>query len=1775
MPLNTHGQLNAIELHDALRERLVDLSLDSCFVRDADVGAACREVWSGPAGSGGIVGDLWVELTPPARQSDRSLDDLVAERCFPELLRDRLNERQAVPGDRLLYTHQLDAIRAATSMADDPCRRPAFVVTAPTGGGKTEAFLLPMLADLYRAPQPSPPGGGVQCILLYPMNALVNDQVDRLYEWLRGHAPDDGAPRSYPTLFHFTSETPEDRSRANRLGIDRDDFDACRFLTRQEARGRERAEDLRAIDPADPPLPVPDILITNYSMLEYMLCRPQDAVFFGSNLRTVILDEAHLYTGTLGAEIALLLRRVLLRCGKTADEVLQIATSATIGDGDADALRSFASALFTKDPNLVTVIQGEPAELDLPGDSEPQKPACAGDIAATEALTAPTLRLDTDGRAVLSEDADQCERLRSPLRLLVNAAVVSDAYEQSQGKPAILLSRVLPRAPIIRQLAQVLRENSGRMPLTTLSQQLWSDHATDEDRVEATRRLLELGAAAREAPGSYPAVPHRLHALVRAPDGLEVCTNPSCDGPPAHKHPRMGCLQTGGSDHCTYCGALTASLFRCGNCGEDLLAWEADLGGRYRPARLRRPEATDDDDADQIPLGTLTPRDGGTNQRNLGGLTVYLTEGRCPRCNYDRPNAGGRRAIGPFVVPTSLGLSVVAETTLTALPPFPGAGTDYLPAQGRRLLAFSDSRREAARLGPSLTHQHEIQLFRAALWSASEDLVDVQKASDLVARRRRQLHRAEDEEEREQAQQDLEEAENRLNTARQGSTPAQVGTLLAEHCSLIAQLLDAESSYLHHLPWTPADVNLDKWQWTLNREEVMKGIPQRLALELASPQPSQTSISTIGAIELVYPGLEQVEPPDGLIGALPTRDARTVIQACWNDLLACLCDTLRIDGAVTAGEDDEHYRFGARVTIGRRALKDTAVTKPGRNLYMRFVGETDRQRRVRLVLDVFRNAKAELPTDDARALLRDIFDALAANARGVAGGANLTWLCREAIPMGGQDHVSLRIDFLELRLRRPEGLFRSASSGQLAFRSVHGCAPGCSDLEPVTQGDLDEDPRWGRSRRELSASPVFSIGLWASEHSAQLGPRENRRVQDLFRSGVRNVLSSTTTMELGVDIGGLSAVLASNVPPGKANYIQRAGRAGRRADGSSAVVTFAHPRPYDRAVFVDFGKYLGRPLRRPTILLERDRVVLRHANAFLLGECFRRLQGDTAQGAMQAYGTMGGLCGCTAPPWWGLRDRAKPPAPGVICGVHEQVLARLNEMADDVPDGLRVLLEGTPMAQADLAALVLAAEDGFKSAVENWLDGYNALLAEWNEVPDDAALKRQANAITQQIRQLVEITVIEHLAECQVLPRYGFPIGVLKLQVREPREDNDARSRVEDAYRLERRGLLALGDYVPGSEVIAGGKLVQSAGILKHWAGAEVPSDVPGQRGWSRECQSKHFHHSPQRDGFEEHCPTCGRDWSGPPQALFEPRYGFTSAGWIRPRLAIGSPDRVGRTVRATVTFGHPDGTRPFENLGGVARLRALYRQDGEVLALNPGDKELGFAICYKCGYAASEEHVGVLGVQLPARFADHRPVWAGPGWTHRCWGREGDAPVLRNQTLAAFETTDVLLIDFSRVAPLEATDQALMLTVGYALLRAGADLLDVDSRDLDVLPVPTDGDAWAPALYDNVPGGAGHVLELASSLAREWLLRAREVLWVSEEHDRRCGSGCLDCILGFDTQAAAERGVLKRREACDLLRQILQPPAGADGPPPTPCEAAPDDPDDGEEIVRGWLGAP
>ena len=701
-------------------------------------------------------------------------------------------------------------------------------------------------------------------------------------------------------------------------------------------------------------------------------------------------------------------------------------------------------------------------------------------------------------------------------------------------------------------------------------------------------------------------------------------------------------------------------------------------------------------------------------------------------------------------------------------------------------------------------------------------------------------------------------------------------------------------------------------------------------------------------------------------------------------------------------------------------------------------------------------------------LLRSCFEQLLEAAR----SNSLPWLSADQRQAQGSNPVdAIRLDFFGLGLRRPTTVFRCRTTGHVWPRSVAGCAPdtGCEGtLDAVEPAELDNDTRLGRRRREYRRSPIFKMGLWAEEHSAQLDPKENRRLQDLFKAGVRNILSSTTTLELGIDIGGLNGVLMGNVPPGKASYLQRAGRAGRRADGSSVVTTFSRPRPFDRAVFHRVGDYLITPLRRPVVFLDRERVARRHLHAFLLGEFFSKVYRPQV-GAMDAYGRMGGFCGMQRTPRWesgSPKPQLQTPEASNDSPLSEQFIDFLEaEGAKVIAEQNFDLLACTPLGSDSIIwnRLIGEAIESFDEAVKGWQKEYDTLLDQWNSIQQSSPIARgQANAIYYQLRIRYDTTVIEALADRQFLPRYGFPINVLKLRVTSPDEDRPNRIREEDQFRLERNSLLALREYVPGSQLLAGGRLIRSRGILKHWTGENIDTAI-GLRGQYAKCRNNHFYYWASGEAIKN-CPFCGESAKQSPTQYIVPQYGFSSAAWDPPRWST-DPELVGsvETVSATFTPASLEGSGSIhrDDFGEVTGLIASYREDGELLIYNRGDKRCGFAICLRCGYSDSEIKPGQGRVGLPEDFEDHARLNS-PKETRRCWNAKS-TPVLRNQTLAAREVTDVLLLDFSRCLGARRTDFPLVTTLGYALHRTAAQKLQLDGRELGVVIIPAGDSGRGP----------------------------------------------------------------------------------------------------------------
>lgn len=258
-------------------------------------------------------------------ETRRTLRELIQDNCVSPLfqsLEPIAEEKRELKLDRPLYRHQETSLLKAAAGEN-------LVVTTGTGSGKTESFLLPIINHLLKEQESGTLTAGVRAIIIYPMNALANDQMKRMRALFKNY------PQICYGVYNGNTEHTQSKALAEYHRTYRDDAGNPLNPAPNEIISREVMQKTP-----------PHILITNYSMLEYMMLRPKDdAVFSGAKLKFIVLDEAHIYKGATGMETSLLMRRLRARISEP-DSVQYILTSATLGGPDADGdILGFAEKL--------------------------------------------------------------------------------------------------------------------------------------------------------------------------------------------------------------------------------------------------------------------------------------------------------------------------------------------------------------------------------------------------------------------------------------------------------------------------------------------------------------------------------------------------------------------------------------------------------------------------------------------------------------------------------------------------------------------------------------------------------------------------------------------------------------------------------------------------------------------------------------------------------------------------------------------------------------------------------------------------------------------------------------------------------------------------------------------------------------------------------------------------------------------------------------------------------------------------------------------------------------------------------------------------------------------------------------------------------------------------------------------------------------------------------------------------------------------------------------
>jgi DEAD/DEAH box helicase domain-containing protein len=618
----------------------------------------------------------------------------------------------------------------------------------------------------------------------------------------------------------------------------------------------------------------------------------------------------------------------------------------------------------------------------------------------------------------------------------------------------------------------------------------------------------------------------------------------------------------------------------------------------------------------------------------------------------------------------------------------------------------------------------------------------------------------------------------------------------------------------------------------------------------------------------------------------------------------------------------------------------------------------------------------------------------------------------------------------------------------------------------------------------------------AEEHSAQQPPSRLRAFEGQFKRGEINLLACSTTMEMGVDIGSIEAVLNTNVPPSIANYRQRVGRAGRRGQGFASSLTFARDTPLDREAFLDPITYLRRQLRSPLVKLDSSRIVQRHANALLLAQWFRDASGELRR--VKSGDFLGFPQGLTLPP----ADR--PPVTQLCEWLDSPTTAATMAIR------LAALTAGTALDGS--TNILLNATEAFAQVRAAFGSEWQSLRGQSISLADDGR-----KGLEIQIHRMCLEPLLKELADRSVLPGHGFPNAVVpfitdcadSMGGRARRQDEEGEMPRNRRYDYpSRNAAVAIREYAPGAETVVDGLVWMSAGVTLNWqrpAHEDNVREVQSIR-WSWQCSQ--CGEADCARSIMQNCPNCGSaqidnrqfiepagfrvDWRSKPHAQAD------LVNYIEPEPAVVSA----REAR-------------WQPLLDPRLGRGRATANGLVFHHSRGRNKQGYRICLDCGRAAEEGS---------PTLADHDALMPQRSGTWRCSGNDKTYAITRPLALG-----HEILTDVAELQPALLYTEGAAWALVSALREALSRRLGIEPRELGLAVARRTGvlgnAVFSVFLYDQSAGGAGYAPRLLDDLAAV-LREAQQVL----ECPMECKTGCSACVLVADL--FAQQSKIDRRAA-------------------------------------------
>lgn len=1520
----------------------------------------------------------------------------------------------------------------------------SIAVTTGTGSGKTECFMLPVLFDIYENCRNH---NGVNAIFLYPLNALIGSQKKRIDAWCSALGG-----INYAIYNGNTEETVQTNDARKKLP---------ELISRKQIRETP-----------------PQILFTNPSMLEYILVRNKDVDLLNNSagtLRWILLDEAHTLTGSAAAEMALLIRRVVDAFKVDVRNVRFAITSATVGGGERTAaqLKTFMSNLCNIKEENIKVIDGRRVL--------PQK------------LNNPSLVVHDYSEFIKSETPELFEE-------------VHEIRKDVLTKPA------LPLSVIGNKFNVKLRE-----------EQLQLVDFLSKTEVEGKSIL-----------------PLRGHFFARAIGGMYVCSNPDCN---EHKHFKptsaLGTMTTIGGRICK-CGSTLLELSACRSCGNQLFEGEKLINKKNGKEFIQLPTAiTQDpfeienlDDNDTEEENSLSPS--GTNfyfTRNFSnskyvqGISKFslLKDGEISRDSHsfiEYNNGVGCPHCGAEITyPLHFRLSssfinrILADIFLEETPEADVLTKEML-WKGHKYISFTDSRQGAAKISAFINQDNEATWIRSQIyhklceksneWNTLNPKISKGELKQMIAHLEMELSTTTIPILKANKQKEIDAYKSQLNDTH----------AIAKQVSLDWPTLKSYLNTLSDFQRLFKGNNLHDF----NPNGKSHYLTAILFDQFARRLPRERSLENLGMVSLIYPKLQKVN-----LNAKAENSGISLDE--WRFLLKIAADYV-IRYQFHFFVNPEIYTY-TTAFIRSQAIYHSSGREVNVKRWPKFERHKKQQNRLALLICAGLGLHEREDIDgETEIRINELLEALWLDLKTQIlslDGDGFKLNLEEAT----QFQLSKTLWLCPVKKRLIDAQFKGYSpwiKGNLTTDNIRHYKiektlefpefPFPFNINEEKSLDLERTRIW----IEENSSQLKEEGVWndfheqvilhrplylSGEHSAQQHEKRLKELEDKFEKSEINILNCSTTMEMGIDIGGISTVVMNNVPPSPANYLQRAGRAGRRSESKSLSFTICSPNPVGLNAFDNPMWALNHQIAPPFLAFKSEQVVERHINAFFLGKF---VQTDNIKGLNVRINT----------------DRFFFSGQQAIAAMFSNWI--LSDDAANFDVALNQIITNTPLADKSFSYILNKTISNFQNLVDKSFqkkkgleEKLQSLAIEFGE--DSPAYK----AVLFQKNQFLEKNAIGYLAEDGFLPTAGLPTGIIEFDTLNIEDIiKKVKNKSKPSYFITR----ALTEFAPGNHIVIDGMSYTSEGIiLKNDRGVQSEKEIIQS---CSNCGFQRIIEVSSNENIDSKCPHCQSNaFKGIKFKNPEVRGKYTEM--IQPAgFAIDLYEKPNRKISQVHSAQYVDplliNINPWQNDNSSMFEIRESEGEGEILYYNIGTGN-GYAVCLHCGRTATDK----------AQLDGHRRLRGGKNNDNEkntiCSGNNTPFAIHEQVILGGRFKTDFCEIRFKDENNNYSKNETLLYSLGAVLSKELSHFLAIDEGEIN-FGIKHYDQFSTVFIFDTAKGGAGY--------SSQFTIYAGEILRIAKDKllGCSCEKSCTKCLIDRNTQWHIDK--LDRSQALAWLKKTL-----------------------------------